>query len=104
MSTSRAQKDIDKPTLLESVRSTRFRAISCGFSHSAAVSSDGSLYLWGSSTSGKLGLKVQTNVETYAVVPTITTFPNPVRIRKVSCGAGHTAALTSDGALYVWGW
>lgn len=38
---------LDKPKLIEALRSKRIRDIACGSSHSAAISSSGELYTWG---------------------------------------------------------
>ena len=79
---------------------------SFGSSHCAAVVDQGSLYVWGSSTSGKLGLDRLADQECYV------TSPRPLRlpvkgtngmIRRVSCGANHSACISSRGQLYVWG-
>ncbi|KAL6746527.1 regulator of chromosome condensation 1/beta-lactamase-inhibitor protein II, partial [Haematococcus lacustris] len=67
----------------------------------AAVTSGGSLYTWGKGLGGQLGhgtaaLSCQPRL--------VTAFPQlGLRVMAVSCGAFHTAAITSDGALYTWG-
>jgi alpha-tubulin suppressor-like RCC1 family protein len=38
----------DKPRLIEALKSKRVRDIACGSSHSAAITSAGELYTWGS--------------------------------------------------------
>ena len=72
--------------------------VSTGFGHSAAITEDGSLYMWGWNDSGQLGngehgVGVQSDV--------------PVKImdnvKSVSLGNGHSGALTEDGELYMWG-
>lgn len=89
--------------LLETVKQHRFKAVSCGFSHSAAVTTKGDLFMWGSGATGKLGLRAAMNYECYAAAPVRVEFPQGVRIRRVACGAGHTVAITTLGQVYVWG-
>ena len=70
--------------------------IAAGSNHSAAVTKDGDLYMWGSNGGGRLGNGSRTNSYT------------PVKIMKnvaaVSLGDEHSAAVTKDGSLYMWGY
>jgi alpha-tubulin suppressor-like RCC1 family protein len=78
--------------------------VSCAYSHSAAIDSDGFLYTWGSATSGKLGVGVvEEQYEQHALLPLPVKLPGKRRIRCVSCGASHTGAVTTAGELFVWG-
>jgi len=70
---------------------------SLGGSHSAAVTSNGSLYTWGDNYSGKLGLSDNSDKNTPTKVPW------PSDVVAVSLGGSHSAAVTSDGSLYTWG-
>ena len=45
----------DRPKLIESLKCKRIRDVACGSSHSAAVTSSGELYTWGSGEYGRLG-------------------------------------------------
>lgn len=47
--------NVDKPKLIETLRSKRIREIACGSSHSAAITSSGELYTWGLGEYGRLG-------------------------------------------------
>lgn len=81
---------------------------SFGSSHCAAIDDLGSLYVWGSSTSGKLGLGhgLTDSLEFYIASPRPLRLPikgaNGI-VRKVSCGSNHSACISSQGQLYVWG-
>lgn len=70
--------------------------IAAGSNHSAAVTKDGDLYMWGANGSGQLGNGSTTGSYT------------PVKIMEnvatVSLGAWHSAAITKDGGLYTWGY
>lgn len=46
---------LDRPRMIEALRSKRIRDIACGSSHSAAISSNGELYTWGLGEYGRLG-------------------------------------------------
>ena len=45
----------DEPTLITSLSGKNITTISCGSSHSAAISVDGELYTWGQGNYGRLG-------------------------------------------------
>lgn len=75
--------------------------------HAAAISTDGTLYTWGSNLDGQLGtggLGDTTDEETGArlqLTPTVVSLP--AAVSNVTVGAGHTAAILSDGTLWTWG-
>ncbi|KAL4860241.1 GABA transporter 1 [Chlorella vulgaris] len=65
---------------------------------SFAMSRDGSLFAFGTSKRGQLGLgpdALQAHVPQQV--------PLPTGVQQVSAGWGHAAALLSDGTLYSWG-
>lgn len=70
-------------------------SISLGESTSAAVTSDGSLYMWGNNSYGELGNGTKTD----STVP-IKIMEN---VENVSLGVYCSAAITKDGSLFVWG-
>jgi E3 ubiquitin-protein ligase HERC2 len=47
--------NLDKPRMIEALRSKKIRDIACGSSHSAAITSSGELYTWGLGEYGRLG-------------------------------------------------
>jgi alpha-tubulin suppressor-like RCC1 family protein len=63
--------------------------------HTAVITSDGALWLWGKNTHGQIGDGTNEDRDT------------PVHIMDnviaVSAGATHTAAITRDNQLWVWG-
>ena len=73
--------------------------VSCGYSHTVAISG-GNLYVWGSTTSGKLGLGKE--IEECITKPAMLLIPK-TKVCRVSCGSSHTACATNEGKLYVWG-
>jgi alpha-tubulin suppressor-like RCC1 family protein len=77
---------------------TNWKQISCGFSASAAIKTDGTLWTWGRGTEGQLG---DNNVITRSTP--VTTFAGGNNWKQVSCGQYHTAAIKTDGSLWLWG-
>ncbi len=75
--------------------------------HAAAISTDGTLYTWGSNLDGQLGtggLGDTTDEETGATLQlTPAAVSLPAAVSNVTVGAGHTAAILSDGTLWTWG-
>ncbi|TKY70398.1 Ultraviolet-B receptor UVR8 [Spatholobus suberectus] len=68
---------------------------------SAALGDDGSVWVWGKSKRGQLGLGK--NI-TEAVVPTKVESLSGENVAKVSFGWGHALARTADGKLFGWGY
>jgi alpha-tubulin suppressor-like RCC1 family protein len=77
-----------------------WQQVSCGYDHTAAIKTDGSLWVWGESTPGKLGAGISPGLD--ALTP-VTTFAGGNDWQQVSCGYEHTAAIKTDGSLWVWG-
>ena len=76
----------------QEIESQKVKQVSIGGSHAAAITVDGSLYMWGGSMlgNGKYGgsnvpIKIMDNVAS------------------ISLSRGHSAAITTDGSLYMWG-
>ena len=81
--------------------------VSTGDKTTAAIQSDGSLWMWGSNKDGQLGNNGVGNANyTYDGNHPIQTVPLKVLddVVAVSCGPSHTAAIQSDGSLWIWGW
>jgi alpha-tubulin suppressor-like RCC1 family protein len=64
-----------------------------------AVKTDGTLWIWGDGLSGKLG----NGVTTGSISTPVTTFAGGNNWKQASAGAGYTAAIKTDGTLWVWG-
>ncbi len=82
--------------------------ISGGFSVSATVSQNGSVYVWGDNTvtidkvvyHGVLGTGESTD---YKSTPQIVYFHSNTTIQQVSCGSSHFVALDCYGKVWCWG-
>lgn len=81
------------------------RSVSLGDRHSAAITKDGSLYMWGDNYYGQLGNgKSGGDITSYdGGIESKTPIKIMENIKSVSLGYDHSAAITEDGELYVWG-
>jgi alpha-tubulin suppressor-like RCC1 family protein len=77
---------------------TDWAEISCGQNHTAAIKSDGTLWLWGYNNRGQLGDNTTTGKS--SPVQTVT---GGTDWESVSCGYNHTMAIKTDGSLWIWG-
>ncbi len=79
---------------------TNWKQVSAGSNYTAAIKTDGTLWMWGyNDTFGILG----NNSTTPAVSTPITTFSGGTNWKQVSCGGYRTAAIKTDGTLWSWG-
>lgn len=92
---------LDKPRLVETLRSRKIRDIACGSSHSAAISSSGELFTWGLGEYGRLGHG--DNVT--QLKPKLIKALLGHRIIQVACGSrdAQTLALSDEGMVFSWG-
>lgn len=66
--------------------------------HIAAITESGDLYLWGDNRFGQVGNgKNESNVSSPVQIL------QGKKVKQVSLGDGHSAAVTEDGRLYLWG-
>ncbi|CDW71651.1 e3 ubiquitin-protein ligase herc2 [Stylonychia lemnae] len=84
-------------------------SLSCGDSHSMALSREGHVYAWGEATYGQLGLDDIRDLPKNSDNKPYQPFPQKVlsllnkKIVAISCGETHTLALTEGGHLYSFG-
>ncbi|XP_031491759.1 ultraviolet-B receptor UVR8 isoform X2 [Nymphaea colorata] len=75
--------------------------ISAGYRHSAAITDDGALYMWGDNSSGQLGLgKKAKNI---VAIPSIVDSLNGFHMEMVALGSEHSVAITENGDMLSWG-
>jgi alpha-tubulin suppressor-like RCC1 family protein len=75
-----------------------WKQVAGGGSHTAAIKTDGTLWTWGTNTTGQLG----DNDTTQKLTP-VTTFVGGTNWKQVTCGQNFTAAIKTDGTLWTWG-
>ena len=78
---------------------TNWRSVACGMYHTAAIKTDGTLWTWGYDNYGQLG--DSTLVKKSSPVQTVAGGTN---WKTVACGGSNTAAIKTDGTLWVWGY
>ncbi|XP_075228227.1 E3 ubiquitin-protein ligase HERC2 isoform X3 [Lycorma delicatula] len=95
------RQTLEKPRLIEALKSKRIREIACGSSHSAAITSSGELYTWGLGEYGRLGHgDMLTQLKPKLVKALL-----GHHIIKVACGSrdAQTLALSNEGMVFSWG-
>lgn len=75
-----------------------WRQVVGGYTHSAAVKTDGSLWIWGFNYAGQLGRNNTINASS-----PVQTISSGTSWKDVSAGGAHTGALKADGTLWMWG-
>ena len=78
---------------------TNWKQVSCSRDSTAAIKTDGTLWVWGYNDSRKLG----TNDLTDRSTP-VTTFAGGTDWKQVSVSAFNMAAVKTDGTLWTWGY
>jgi alpha-tubulin suppressor-like RCC1 family protein len=83
----------------EFTSSTNWKQVSGGYYHTAAIKTNGTLWLWGNNTdSSQLGDNTTVSRST-----PIQEFTSSTNWKQVACGGFHTAAIKTDGTLWLWG-
>ena len=73
---------------------TNWKQVSCGYQHTTAIKTDGTLWTWGGNSWGQLG----DNTTTQRPTP-VTTFAGGTNWKQVSSGHSHIAAIKTDGTI-----
>jgi alpha-tubulin suppressor-like RCC1 family protein len=76
------------------------RQYALGGWHTLVLLEDGQLVAFGSNDVGQLGIRT---AESTVAVPRPVALPTGVRIAHIACGSRHSAAVSIDGRVYVWG-
>ena len=94
------------PTVVKGLSEQQIITASAGYSHSAVVSSDGRMYVWGRGEGGALG-QGKDHSDKLQPVEVETLVQKGVRMVQCSCSQGehhaHTLACTSEGEAWSWG-
>ena len=75
-----------------------WKSISCGFYHTTALKTDGTLWTWGRNNFGQLGVNDTTSRST-----PVTTLLGGTNWKSIAGRFYHTVALKTDGTLWSWG-
>ena len=79
--------------------------ISCGGCHSGAIAQDGTVYMWGESHWGQLGIPSYL-IDMHQATPVpcqVLDLDSDEKIIQLCCGGTHTLALSDQGSVYAWG-
>ena len=79
-----------------SVLKSPVQSVSLGYYHSAAISIDGSLWMWGRNDVGQLADGISESISKPVKITE--------RVQTVSLGEKHSAIIKTDGSLWMWGW
>jgi alpha-tubulin suppressor-like RCC1 family protein len=95
-----------KPTLLELLNPNGLKLkvmdVAVGLEHTLALVNGGRVYAWGSNRYGQLGLGANPETTPYSSIPEALDVGGEL-VKNVSAAAGHSAALTFNGGVYMWG-
>ena len=78
---------------------TGWKQVSCGYAHTSAIRTDGTLWAWGANDSGQLGLNNSAWYSSPVQVGALTNWKSVVVSTSVS-----TMAIKTDGTLWGWGY
>ena len=83
-------------------------AVSCGLYFTCVLSSSSSVYCWGSSNSGRLGIGSTSDIgdgpgEMGNNLKAVSLPSGFTGVKSISCGSAHTCVLNSDGRRAWWG-
>jgi len=79
------------------------RQVAAGSAHAAAVDVAGGVWCWGAGAGGSLGMGSTSDSYTPRRLPIAADDGAAVRFVRVAAGRGHSAAIATDGSLWVWG-
>lgn len=96
------------------------RKIDAGLQHCIALTNEGDVYTWGKANKGQLGIIAEAKDLPPSALPTRVPLEQPykdgkkgrnlaesgtdtVKAKSISAGFAHSAALSTDGSVYVWG-
>jgi alpha-tubulin suppressor-like RCC1 family protein/tRNA A-37 threonylcarbamoyl transferase component Bud32 len=91
------------PIKVKGFNNERVVMISCGSSHSMALTECGHVYSWGYNYYGQLGIGNTVDSNKPKFVTVIDENKCNVFIEKISCGTAHSLLLSSDGNIYAFG-
>jgi uncharacterized repeat protein (TIGR02543 family) len=78
--------------------------VSLGNYHSAALTSEGRLFTWGSNQNGQLGDGTTTDKLIPVDITTLFNLNQDEKIIQISLGTLHSSAITSKGRIFMWGY
>lgn len=77
----------------------KVQSVSTGQYHLGFITNDNSVYTVGLNENGQLGQGSSSDSD----IPRKIALDSNTKVTSISCGTNHSLALTSDGAVYSWG-
>ena len=77
---------------------TNWKQVFCGYAHTIATKTDGTLWVWGLNSNGQIG---DNTIANYSSPVQTVTFGSTWK--QASGGKLHTACVKTDGSLWIWG-
>jgi regulator of chromosome condensation len=84
----------------------KVKYVATGSYHSFAITEDGKVWSWGLNQFGQCGIYDEAHAgddNTAVPVPTVVQFLENYKIVHIAAGEHHSAAITSEGELLMWG-
>ena len=78
---------------------TNWKSVASGYYHTAAIKTDGTLWTWGQNSNGQLGDNTLAGKSS-----PVQTVAGGTNWKSVTRGQYHTAAIKTDGTLWLWGY
>jgi len=93
-------KFLSEPRAIGALSGISIIDLSCGMSHSLAISSDGRAFVWGLNNFGQCGIDLSIHSLS---TPTVVNELLKTGLKAAACGGAHSVAITNDGEAYSWG-
>ena len=93
------RETVHKPELNQVLSGKQLVDITAGFEHCIGLTASGQCYAWGQNKYGQLGIVSHEMAEMPQKIEEL----SDKKVIKISCGAYHSMALTSDGEVFSWG-
>lgn len=77
--------------------------VACGGMHTVCLTIDGEIYTWGCNDEGALGRQTDNPPKGHNLEAEPSKMPFSLKVKKVTAGDSHSAALTINGEVYIWG-
>jgi alpha-tubulin suppressor-like RCC1 family protein len=97
--------DVLTPACLDVLMDEDITQIVTGTHHTIVLTAEGKIYTWGKNDTGALG-HADSHIDMYSLeeYPRLLECPELIdNVAYVAAGSGRSAAVTTDGRLFVWG-
>ena len=96
------------PRFVSALAGMQIRSVSAGWGHSAVLNYNGEVYMCGRNYRGQVGMQPSAcprNERGHPYLPQFTLVDGLAgqKVEQIACGGEHTAAVTAEGSLYLWG-